>query len=74
MKPHKPQYRGGIIINPEFDDGLKGWSNFGNAKIQHRESHGNKFIVAHTRNQPYDSVSQKLYLQKDNIYSFSGDL
>ncbi|EXC31477.1 Endo-1,4-beta-xylanase C [Morus notabilis] len=64
-------YTGGILINPDLNKGLKGWSTFGDAKIQLRESQGNKFIVAHTRNQQHDSVSQKLYLKKDNIYTFS---
>ncbi|PON90538.1 Glycoside hydrolase [Trema orientale] len=70
-KPHKAQYGGGIITNPELDNGLNGWSRFGYAKIQHRESRGNKFVVAHGRNQNYDSVSQKLYLRKNNVYTFS---
>lgn len=73
QNPKKPQYGGGIIINPDLDDGLKGWATFGDAKIQHRESHGNHFIVAHSRNQSYDSISQKLFLHKDNLYSFSGN-
>ncbi|KAJ7959702.1 endo-1,4-beta-xylanase-like [Quillaja saponaria] len=70
-KPKKPQYGGGIIVNPQFNHGLKGWSVFGEAKIKHRELGGNKFIVAHSRNQPRDSVSQKIYLQKDKLYTFS---
>ncbi|TXG64103.1 hypothetical protein EZV62_011097 [Acer yangbiense] len=69
--PHKPQYGGGIIVNPNLDHGLKGWSTFGKAKIQHRESGGNKFLVAHSRSQPYDSISQKLYLRKNMLYTFS---
>uniref|UniRef100_A0A2N9EXT9 GH10 domain-containing protein n=1 Tax=Fagus sylvatica TaxID=28930 RepID=A0A2N9EXT9_FAGSY len=69
--PHKPQYGGGIIKNPELNHSLRGWSTFGNAKIEQRESGGNKFIVAHSRNQPHDSISQKLYLQKDKLYTFS---
>jgi len=70
--PHKAQYGGGIIINPELNEGLKGWSTFGNAKIKERVSGGNKFIVAHTRNHPHDSISQKLFLEKDKLYTFSG--
>ncbi|KAM6540892.1 hypothetical protein CsatB_005339 [Cannabis sativa] len=70
-KPEKAQYGGGIITNPELDNGLKGWSRFGYAKLLHKESEGNRFIVAHSRNQPYDSVSQRLYLQKNNFYTFS---
>lgn len=73
QNPKKPQYGGGIIRNPELDNGLKGWSTFGDAKIQNRESHGNHFIVAHGRNQSHDSISQKLFLQKDNLYTFSGN-
>ena len=72
--PHKPQYCGGIIINPELNDGLRGWSTFGNAKIEQRVLEDNKYIVAHSRNQPEDSISQKLYLQKDKLYTFSGKL
>ncbi|XP_019074438.2 endo-1,4-beta-xylanase 5-like, partial [Vitis vinifera] len=70
-KPHKAQYGGGIVLNPELDDGLEGWSAFGEAKIEERVSGGNNFIVAHSRNQPYDSSSQKLHLQKDKLYTFS---
>ncbi|KAM5549652.1 endo-1,4-beta-xylanase 5-like [Rosa sericea] len=69
--PQKPQYGGGIIINPELNDGLKEWSIFGNAKLQHIESHSNKFLVAHSRTQPHDSMSQKVYLQSDMLYTFS---
>ncbi|KAM7253941.1 hypothetical protein ACFE04_031623 [Oxalis oulophora] len=70
-KPYKPQYNGGMIANPEFNEGIKGWSTFGNAKIEHRESSGNKYIVAHSRNQSHDSLSQKVYLRKDRLYTFS---
>ncbi|XP_054793474.1 endo-1,4-beta-xylanase 5-like [Prosopis cineraria] len=69
--PQEPQYGGGIIRNPQLDEDLQGWSPFGEAKIEHRESRGNKYIVAHSRNQPNDSVSQKLYLEKDNLYIVS---
>ncbi|KAF5733210.1 putative Endo-1 4-beta-xylanase C precursor [Tripterygium wilfordii] len=70
-KPHKPQYDGGVIINPELNQGLKGWSVFGAAKVEHRELGGNKFVVAYSRNQPFDGVSQKLHLQKNKLYTFS---
>ncbi|KAL5561382.1 hypothetical protein UlMin_031129 [Ulmus minor] len=69
--PHKPQYGGGIIVNPEFNEGLKGWSSFGEAKIQHIESQGNNFIAAHTRSHHHASISQKLYLDKNKLYTFS---
>ncbi|KAK2429958.1 Glycosyl hydrolase superfamily protein [Trifolium repens] len=71
-QPQKPLYNGGIIENPELNDGLKGWTTFGDAKIEHRESSlGNKYVVAHSRNQPHDSVSQKIYLRKGLHYSLS---
>ncbi|XVF01394.1 hypothetical protein REPUB_Repub04eG0084600 [Reevesia pubescens] len=71
-QPYKAQYGGGIIKNPEFNSGLIGWSTFGNATIEHREeSNGNKFIVALSRNQFYDSVSHKLYLENNKFYTFS---
>lgn len=72
--PQKPQYNGGIIQNPEINDGLQGWTSFGESKIQHRESLGNKYVVAHSRNQPYDSVSQKIHLQKGMYYTLSGEI
>ncbi|KAK2429906.1 endo-1,4-beta-xylanase [Trifolium repens] len=70
-QPQKPLYNGGIIENPELNDGLKGWTTFGDAKIEHRESLGNKYVIAHSRNQPHDSVSQKIHLQKGLHYSLS---
>ncbi|XP_043725822.1 endo-1,4-beta-xylanase 5-like [Telopea speciosissima] len=71
-EPLKPQYGGGIIKNPELNHGLSGWTVFGNAKIEHRSSEkGNSFIVAHSRSKPFDSFSQKLYLLKDKLYTFS---
>ncbi|KAJ0077813.1 hypothetical protein Patl1_37410 [Pistacia atlantica] len=39
--------------------------------MEHRQLGGNKFMVCHSRNQPHDSISQKLYLQKDMHYTFS---
>ncbi|XP_043688030.1 endo-1,4-beta-xylanase 5-like [Telopea speciosissima] len=71
-EPLKPQYEGGIIINPELNHGLSRWYVFGQAKIENRSSdRGNSFIVAHSRNKPSDSFSQKLYLLKDMLYTFS---
>ncbi|KAM7253803.1 hypothetical protein ACFE04_031485 [Oxalis oulophora] len=70
-EPYKPQYNGGIIVNSEFNEAIKGWSTFGNAKIEQKESRGNKYIVAHSRNQSHDSLSQEVYLEKDRLYTFS---
>ncbi|XP_039158396.1 endo-1,4-beta-xylanase 5 [Eucalyptus grandis] len=69
--PQKPQYNGGIIKNPELNFGLRAWSTFGIAKVEHRVSNGNKFIVAYSRNDSHDSISQKIYLNKDKLYTFS---
>ncbi|GMH03093.1 hypothetical protein Nepgr_004932 [Nepenthes gracilis] len=70
--PQKAQYDGGIIINPELNNGLDGWMSFGGAKIEQRASvGGNRFIVAHSRRQRHDSSSQKVYLDKDKLYTFS---
>ncbi|XLR13622.1 hypothetical protein S83_041560 [Arachis hypogaea] len=69
--PHKPQYNGGIIQNPELNNGSQGWIQFGESAIQHRESLGNKYIVALERKQTYDSVSQKVFLQKNKHYALS---
>ncbi|KAK4405158.1 Endo-1,4-beta-xylanase 5-like [Sesamum angolense] len=37
-KPLRPQYDGGIVVNPELKDGLKGWTTFGDAKVEHGQS------------------------------------
>ncbi|XP_057965322.1 endo-1,4-beta-xylanase 5-like [Malania oleifera] len=73
-KPNKAQYNGGIVRNPEFNEGLEGWSLFGGAgKIEQREAAGGqKFIVAYERKHPYDSFSQNFSLIKDTHYTFSG--
>ncbi|XP_024005495.1 uncharacterized protein LOC18029200 [Eutrema salsugineum] len=70
-KPFKPQYNGGIIVNPDLRNGPQAWSQFGNAKVEFREIGGDKFVVARERKQPFDSVSQKVYLEKGLLYTFS---
>ncbi|QCD88721.1 endo-1 [Vigna unguiculata] len=69
--PLKPQYNGGIIQNPELNHGLRGWNSFRNAKIEHRESSGNKYVVARSRKHAHDSVSQKISIEKDKHYTLS---
>ncbi|KAK9054721.1 hypothetical protein SSX86_025800 [Deinandra increscens subsp. villosa] len=70
--PNKPQYDGGIVVNPELKEGLKGWANFGTAKLQWRtEETGNEFVVARLRNQSFDSVSQEFFLDKEKLYTLS---
>ncbi|KVI01923.1 Carbohydrate-binding, CenC-like protein [Cynara cardunculus var. scolymus] len=70
--PNKPQYDGGIVVNPELNDGDKGWTSFGNAKLQIRRSEtGNGFAVAYRRNQSFDSISQEFFLDHQKLYTFS---
>ncbi|KFK30013.1 hypothetical protein AALP_AA7G206400 [Arabis alpina] len=70
-QPLKPQYNGGIIVNPDLRDGPQAWTPFGNAKIDFREIGNDKFVVARDRKQAFDSVSQKVTLQKGLLYTFS---
>ncbi|URE25731.1 hypothetical protein MUK42_32664 [Musa troglodytarum] len=72
-KPPRPQYGGGIVRNPEFNDGLKGWSVFGYGQIAERTSDkGNRFLATDRRSLSQQSMSQKVYLQKGMLYTFSG--
>lgn len=72
-KPLSPQYNGGIVVNPEFNEGLKGWTSFGYAKIRLEEAKdGNKYAAATARNLPHHSVSQQFDFDKDKLYTFSG--
>ncbi|KAJ1686960.1 hypothetical protein LUZ63_018350 [Rhynchospora breviuscula] len=71
-EPLKPQYGGGIIVNPEFGKSLDGWTSFGYANVKQKVSKsGNKFSVAHDRSVPHHSVSQKVQLEKDKLYTLS---
>ncbi|XP_051132506.1 endo-1,4-beta-xylanase 5-like [Andrographis paniculata] len=71
-KPQPPLYNGGIIVNSQFNKGLNGWKTYGDAKIERAESEdGNTYIIATARRQPFHSFSQKIYLEKDKLYSFS---
>ncbi|KAL3498816.1 hypothetical protein ACH5RR_041548 [Cinchona calisaya] len=71
-EPVKPQYGGGIVVNPELNGGLKGWLPFQGAKIEIRKSNnGNNFIVATNRNDYHDSISQKFNLEKEKFYIIS---
>ncbi|XP_020584215.1 uncharacterized protein LOC110027221 [Phalaenopsis equestris] len=72
-EPLEPQYGGGIILNPDFERGIQEWSSFGYGRIAERTSStGNKYLAfTHSRSRPYQSVSQKLLLHKDNLYTFS---
>ncbi|KAK9677321.1 hypothetical protein RND81_11G136300 [Saponaria officinalis] len=70
--PLRAQYNGGIIVNPEGNNGLKGWTTFGDVRIELGLSDkGNKYVVAHSRKHSYDSMSQKVFLLKDHFYTFS---
>ncbi|RWW40025.1 hypothetical protein BHE74_00054606, partial [Ensete ventricosum] len=71
-EPPRPQYGGGIVRNPEFNDGLKGWSVFGYGQIAERTSGtGNRFLSTDRRSLSHQSMSQKVYLQRGMLYTFS---
>ena len=72
-EPLKPHYGGGILVNPEFNNMLSGWVSFGYANVEHKVSKsGNTYAVAVNRSVPHHSISQKVQLQKDSLYSVSG--
>ena len=74
VEAQRAQYGGGIIVNPEFNHSLEGWTMFGQGEIEERISKaGNCFIVVHSRTHPLDSLSQKVQLEKGKLYSFSGN-
>ncbi|KAK3035720.1 hypothetical protein RJ639_033422, partial [Escallonia herrerae] len=71
-EPLRPQYGGGIVTNAELNQGLNGWEPFGQSKVEARRSKsGDAYIVARRRRQQHDSFSQKIYLEKDLLYTFS---
>ncbi|CAA2997950.1 endo-1,4-beta-xylanase 2-like [Olea europaea subsp. europaea] len=46
----EPQYSGGMVLNPELEHGLNGWTTFGDVKLEHQEAEdGSKYIVASDR-------------------------
>ncbi|XP_022897759.1 uncharacterized protein LOC111411460 [Olea europaea var. sylvestris] len=72
VKPEEAHYGGGIVVNPELNHGLKGWTTLGNAKVELQESEdGNKYIVVSNRNRTFDCFTQKFNLEKDKLYVFS---
>ncbi|XP_062106871.1 endo-1,4-beta-xylanase 5-like [Humulus lupulus] len=74
-EPQGALYGGGVIVNPEFKHNSQGWMVFGNGKIEERLSkEGNKFIVAHSRTHPYDSLSQQVQVENGKIYTFSAGI
>ncbi|KAK3148072.1 hypothetical protein QOZ80_3BG0290230 [Eleusine coracana subsp. coracana] len=71
-EPLQPQYGGGILRNADFSAGLQGWSVFGYSSVAESVSaSGNVFAVAVNRSRPFQSVSQKVYLQNDTHYTLS---
>ncbi|XP_021860840.1 endo-1,4-beta-xylanase 5-like [Spinacia oleracea] len=71
-EPWKVQYGGGIIQNPEFNNGTAKWTVFRQGKIQERITrNGNKFIAASNRTHPSDGLSQRVFLVKGKLYAFS---
>ena len=74
-EPLEPQYGGGILRNADFSAGLQGWSAFGYGVVEEGASaSGNRYAVARNRTRPYQSVSQKVYLQRDTHYTLSGTI
>lgn len=72
VEPERAQYRGGLIVNPEFIHGTKGWSNFGKAPIRKGKSEtGNRFVKVENRTNSLDSLSQKIQLKKGIFYVVS---
>ncbi|KAJ6692387.1 GLYCOSYL HYDROLASE [Salix purpurea] len=72
IEPQRAQYEGGIISNPDFTHGIQGWTVFGQGAVKEGISNdGNRYIVAHSRSQPLDSISQEVRLEKGKLYSFS---
>jgi hypothetical protein len=72
-EPLAPQYGGGILRNADFSAGLQGWSVFGYASVaQSVSATGNVFAVLVNRTRPFQSVSQKVYMQNDTHYTLSG--
>ncbi|EYU39075.1 hypothetical protein MIMGU_mgv1a0048872mg, partial [Erythranthe guttata] len=68
--PLKPQYNGGIIINPELNEKLNGWIVSGDASAALGEScDGNNYIITSKRKQSI--FSQKLFLEENKLYTFS---
>ncbi|KAI4990899.1 hypothetical protein ZWY2020_039270 [Hordeum vulgare] len=81
--PMKPLYKGGIIQNGEFNNGLMGWSTYRNVKAGIRKStSGNKFAMVQGASSslsgtgdaaasPSHSVYQKIQMKGDTHYSLS---
>ncbi|XP_037419890.1 endo-1,4-beta-xylanase 5-like isoform X2 [Triticum dicoccoides] len=71
-EPLEAHYGGGVIVNSDFSAGLQDWSAFGYGSVAEGASPtGNKYAVAANRTRPYQSVSQKVYLQNDTHYTLS---
>lgn len=74
--PQSAQYNGGIVVNPNFNEGLNGWKKSGFANMATRMSNNtnNTFIVATNRKGPLHGFTQKYFLKKDTYYVTSGIL
>ncbi|XP_047321174.1 endo-1,4-beta-xylanase 5-like [Impatiens glandulifera] len=73
--PLSAQYGGGIVVNPELNNGSKGWFAFGGGRLETRKSEvgSNPFIVSsrkhHQTHQGF--ISQRFYLEIGMLYTFS---
>nr|XP_009783073.1 PREDICTED: uncharacterized protein LOC104231720 [Nicotiana sylvestris] len=68
--PLRAQYNGGIVVNPDFNEGLLGWRKCGFANMATRMSNitNNTYIVATNRKGSLHGFTQKYFLQKDTHY------
>ncbi|CAA2967305.1 endo-1,4-beta-xylanase-like [Olea europaea subsp. europaea] len=68
----EPQYSGGMVLNPELEHGLNGWTPFGDTKLEHEEAEdGNKYIVTSDRSGHQGSFLQKFHLEEEKLYVLS---
>eukprot|EP00253_Pinus_taeda_P030791 PITA_30791 len=72
QKPPSPSYGGGIIVNPDINDGLQGWTPFGNTTLEVRSApDGNNYLVAQGRKNSYDAPSQNPNLTQGMMYTLA---
>lgn len=70
-----PQYGGGAAVNPDFDNGLKGWVGVGNAQLSSGLSpFGNNYaVISNIVEAQSDGASQHFRLDRDMYYVVSGE-
>lgn len=72
-EPLAPQYNGGIVINPTFDQDLVGWTVYDGGQIGlETSSSGNKYVVSYNRTEYFHGVAQVFTVKKETMYILSG--